>query len=165
MGDGKIKGNLISKEPDWSIRPDENLLPPGRDSLWPELVLETGVSESLSELMKDARFWLSNSIGDMKMVLVISVNSKVPHIRYRCVVVSSTSVGRNGCVQYVYSTRHEMEQTRDATGAVVTTNGPITIHFDELFLRPPVAPEADITLDSVNLDRMARSIWNSVLKI
>src|SRR6266705_920142 len=45
--------------------------PNGAD--WPTLVFEAGVFESLQKLKNDARWWLSNSGGQVKIVLIFSV--------------------------------------------------------------------------------------------
>jgi hypothetical protein len=40
---------------------------------WPTIVLESGFSEPLSDLRKDAEWWLRNSGGDVKIVILISI--------------------------------------------------------------------------------------------
>ncbi|KAI9035161.1 uncharacterized protein KD926_004456 [Aspergillus affinis] len=45
----------------------------GRESDWPHLVIETGVSESLRELRRDTGWWLSNSEGEVLVVVVIHI--------------------------------------------------------------------------------------------
>ncbi|KAJ5893272.1 hypothetical protein N7495_004963 [Penicillium taxi] len=160
MNHGRIRGNAISKEPDWSVRP--YTLPLGHHRVWPSIVLETGVSENMNELMKDARWWLSNSKGLVNMVLVVTVDQKIPHITFRCVVITNTFARHTGITRYVCSTRHEMEQTRDANGSVVTTNGPLVFHIDELFLRTPIAPETDIIFSAQVMDRLASEVWKTL---
>jgi hypothetical protein len=41
---------------------------------WPSFVVEVGVSESLAMLRRDAAFWITNSDGRTRIVLVLSVN-------------------------------------------------------------------------------------------
>ncbi|GIK05235.1 hypothetical protein Aspvir_009339 [Aspergillus viridinutans] len=43
--------------------------PPG----WPSLVIETGVSESLTRLRQDARWWFENSEGAVRTVILLSI--------------------------------------------------------------------------------------------
>ncbi|KAI3201015.1 hypothetical protein DTO027I6_6118 [Penicillium roqueforti] len=47
-------------------------LPPG----WPTLAIETGLSESLPRLRQDALWWLSNSSGQVRNVMVISISKR-----------------------------------------------------------------------------------------
>ena len=59
------------KEPDSAYIP--TLVRP-YDDCWPTLVVEAGVSESVSGLQRDARWWLKNSEGDTNTVLLIFVS-------------------------------------------------------------------------------------------
>jgi hypothetical protein len=43
---------------------------------WPSLVIEVGVSESLAMLRRDAAFWITNSDGRTRIVIVLSVNRR-----------------------------------------------------------------------------------------
>ncbi len=43
---------------------------------WPSFVLEVGVSESLAMLRSDAAFWITNSDGRTRIVIVLSVNRR-----------------------------------------------------------------------------------------
>ncbi|KAG0643128.1 hypothetical protein HOY80DRAFT_947424 [Tuber brumale] len=62
-----------SKEGDQGIVPS-NRKPPNN---WPTLVLEVGDSESLPFLEKDAKWWLENSGGKTKFVILIKI-TKAP---------------------------------------------------------------------------------------
>ena len=63
-----------------SKMPDECLYPPSRRPEhgqlrpWPSFVIETGVFESLPRLRMDATWWFANSCGDVRIVLVVSIN-------------------------------------------------------------------------------------------
>lgn len=62
-----------------SKMPDECLYPPTRrpehnqPRHWPTFVIETGVSESLPRLRTDAAWWSSNSCGEVRIVLLVSI--------------------------------------------------------------------------------------------
>jgi hypothetical protein len=62
-------------------QPDNTFVPPSRcatpvDAIgWPTLVIETGLSESLSQLRAEAAKWFVESNGDVRIVLVISMNA------------------------------------------------------------------------------------------
>jgi hypothetical protein len=61
-----------SKEADVSYIP---LSRPSEDN-WPSLVVEVGVSESLAMLRKDAAFWIANSDGKTRIVIVLNINRR-----------------------------------------------------------------------------------------
>ncbi len=61
-----------SKEADVGYKPDSR---PMIDD-WPSFVIEVGVSESLAMLRRDAAFWISNSDGRTRIVIVLSVNQR-----------------------------------------------------------------------------------------
>ncbi len=61
-----------SKEADFGYKPRSR---PMEDD-WPSFVLEVGVSESLAMLRRDAAFWITNSDGRTRIVIVLSVNRR-----------------------------------------------------------------------------------------
>ena len=58
-----------SKEPDKAFRPSTRVL----ETDWPSFVIEVGVSESLSQLGTDAHFWLNQSGGKTRIVILLAV--------------------------------------------------------------------------------------------
>ena len=70
--------NGSAKQPDCQFL--SKRLPRARTKKWPSVVVETGFSESPSKLMSDARFWLSESSGDVQMVITIKIGRSSPHI-------------------------------------------------------------------------------------
>ena len=73
------KGNGSQKEADCSWKPWKSR--PLRTD-WPTLIIECGVSKSRDRLVADAHWWLENSGGQVKIVLVISfsVSKKEIHL-------------------------------------------------------------------------------------
>ncbi len=61
-----------SKEADVSYKPRSCR----RKHDWPSFVIEVGVSESLAMLRTDAAFWITNSDGRTRIVIVLSVNRR-----------------------------------------------------------------------------------------
>jgi hypothetical protein len=61
-----------SKEADIGYKPHSR---PMIDD-WPSFVIEVGVSESLAMLRKDAAFWITNSDGRTRIVIVLSINRR-----------------------------------------------------------------------------------------
>ncbi|PWW77948.1 hypothetical protein C7212DRAFT_37621, partial [Tuber magnatum] len=77
MGATRIQGVASQKEVDAAFKPP-TLRP--LSTHWPTLVFECGVSESLEQLRVDGHWWLENSSGEVKIVLLISVNKKARRI-------------------------------------------------------------------------------------
>jgi hypothetical protein len=76
VGSGRFKsprGN--SKEGDTCYVPEARSPRGGHNWPWPSLVLEAGVSESLPQLRADAAWWFSNSDGDVKITILIGVDT------------------------------------------------------------------------------------------
>src|SRR5277367_3556778 len=70
IGAETYKPALMSKEGDSAFKPG-SIRP--LDTDWPTIVIESGWSESLTKLREDARRWLENSGGEVKIVLLISI--------------------------------------------------------------------------------------------
>jgi hypothetical protein len=139
-------------------------LPPG----WPTLVIETGLSESLLQLRQDARWWLINSSGDVRIVLVVSISKRKDrvfiekwqlappncpspltraHIQTLCQQSSDILplIQQHAVSQQAYCA-HEVEITaNNVTGA------PLTLPFVEVYDRPPAQGEGDIVLTAQDL--------------
>jgi hypothetical protein len=64
----RYRGRNSSKEADSAFRP-KSFQPNKTD--WPTTVIETGFSESPSHLRFDARWWLTESRGDVKIAIII----------------------------------------------------------------------------------------------
>ena len=58
-----------SKEPDAALRPSTRVLAAD----WPSVAIEVGVSESLSQLRTDAQFWLTQSGGQTRIVILLAI--------------------------------------------------------------------------------------------
>lgn len=67
----KTSGSRIQR-PDTAYRPMD--FPAGRSDKWPSIIIETGYSEGKRKLVDHARWWLTESRGDVKNVLTISVH-------------------------------------------------------------------------------------------
>ena len=71
-GVGRSTGRLCSKEADATFFPGHPAA--GVSVSWPSLVLEVGLSESLSQLRTDAHWWYANSHHQTQLVILISAN-------------------------------------------------------------------------------------------
>src|SRR5256714_5693847 len=73
LGATKFQVRRASKEGDTAFKP---LSMRPREADWPTIVIEAGWSESLRKLRLDAGFWLEDSGGDVKIVLLISIGRR-----------------------------------------------------------------------------------------
>jgi hypothetical protein len=60
IGAARVDDHPFKKEPDESWIPCT--LPAGRTDKWPSLVVESGFSETLRQLQRDAEWWLCRSV-------------------------------------------------------------------------------------------------------
>jgi hypothetical protein len=72
-GAARFTGRMCDKEADASFVPGRTPAH-GVPAQWPSLVVEVGLSESLSQLRTDARWWYSNSNQKTQLVVLISAN-------------------------------------------------------------------------------------------
>lgn len=140
--------NGSAKQPDCQFLP--NRLPRARTNKWPSVVLETGFSESPSKLRSDARFWLLESNGDVRMVITIKISRSSPNIVLESWEFVSNRVERQQAVTI----------SKGENNHVYLNGDPLIISFDKLFLRPPSIPrETNISIDDAILKKIARNIW------
>ncbi|KAE9393753.1 hypothetical protein BT96DRAFT_978808 [Gymnopus androsaceus JB14] len=66
-GDGKQQYQRAGKEPDWSGYPC------GRRNKLPSVIIEVGVSESMTELERDAKEWLTKFGNQVLTVIIVKV--------------------------------------------------------------------------------------------
>lgn len=122
------------------------------ESDWPTLVVECGVSENIRELRADSNWWLTNSTGDVKIVMLVSVNleGRTLAIEKRQLVADSTSA----------STRIDISW--DVTGTDFVVSDSLTIEFESILLRPPVLPEEDLVFTRQDLEKLAKAILSGL---
>ncbi|KAL5357660.1 hypothetical protein BJX96DRAFT_163225 [Aspergillus floccosus] len=72
-GSATYPGPTQSQKEGDSTRTNTQLRPQGG---WPHFVIEAGVSESMPRLRADAAWWFSNSNGDVRLVLLIKVDTQ-----------------------------------------------------------------------------------------
>ncbi|EFR05554.1 hypothetical protein MGYG_08570 [Nannizzia gypsea CBS 118893] len=137
------------KEPDYAVRPLN--LPVGRTPKWPTLVIETGKSQSHSDLDRVARRWIQKSSGDVKMVLTVKVSrTKLTVQRY----------GRSGITRAAVLQTITVEK-RGQKSPVHIAGGPLIIPFTDLFLRTAVRNQADIIFNNAELEEWAKFVWET----
>jgi hypothetical protein len=70
MGATRFNGATSQKEADMALVPRNR----NRCQDWPLIVIEVGVAESLSALKSDAHFWIANSGGLTRVVILIAID-------------------------------------------------------------------------------------------
>ena len=143
--------SLGAKEPDQAWRPHR--LPSNRSRDWPSVVVEVAYSENESKLGSSVRFWMRASGGDVKVVLTLRIHRREPKIRIEKWVNGSNN------------NRHRLDQTvtisKENRNRIIISDAPVTIDFEELFLRPATIPrEKSIELDDEKLEYLATEIWD-----
>ncbi|KXG45557.1 uncharacterized protein PGRI_033240 [Penicillium griseofulvum] len=124
------------KQADQGFLPPSRRPPiPGSSPGWPTLAIETGLSESLSQLRHNARWWFSNSSGEVRIVLVISISKRKDRVSIEKWQLASTNRPRS------LTCAHEVAITANGV-----TGAPLTITFVALYDRPPAHGEGDIVL-------------------
>jgi hypothetical protein len=167
-------------------QPDNGFVPPSRCATmanlgWPTLVIETGVSESLTQLRADAAKWFKDSSGDVRIVLVIAIrNNRVdiekwqlapvgapvpltrPYITSLCNQRSNMPplVPQRPAIQQPYCAQEIVITRPPAQGLPVTVTGaPLILPFHALYDRAPGRRERDIIITSGGCNDITRRLW------
>ncbi|CRL24597.1 unnamed protein product [Penicillium camemberti] len=159
-GTHSVRGRYCEKQADESWLPIQPI--PGRSTKWPTVTVEVDVSESYPKLKADAEWWLMNSRGDVKLVIIVSVNRKTPKIKFETVTLTPATL-RLQRPRNVPTIRQSITTSRDPErpDATITVSPPVplTIQFEELFCRQPVPPEHNIDLSPDQLREISRQVW------
>jgi hypothetical protein len=149
VGAGRLKGRSVSKEGDMAWKPAP-LRPNEND--FPTLVIEAGVSESLPKLRADARWWLSNSRGQVNIVLVMVVKEGPREIQIERWESRPSPIPTP--IQII---------TIDSNNV---TGAPLTLDFHLIFLRPinpnATPAENDIVFTAQDLRNWANIFWRGM---
>ncbi|RPA88756.1 hypothetical protein L873DRAFT_1824083, partial [Choiromyces venosus 120613-1] len=190
MGLGhELRDGIASrKELDTAFKPSSRPL----ESNWPTVVFECGVSESLKHLTVDSRWWLDNSAGVVKIVLLFSISkaARSIHIEKWEMLTVQNPHGTPANL-HPFVTRLTKVHEVDIAGPValapvalapaehapaaptptvpalagpapVVTRAPLTLDFDKIFLRQPYQGEGNIILTAQHLGRYASDVWRFI---
>nr|XP_001389465.2 hypothetical protein ANI_1_2980014 [Aspergillus niger CBS 513.88] len=160
------------KQPDCCLFPPTRL-PLGGLEEWPTLVIETGVSESLAKLRRDATWWFQNSSGDTRIVLLLSIDSGSRTLRIEKwqLVPSGRSVTRlfieqlrqqHSLIPPLAQQPASMQTAFCVQEVVITPEAvmgqPLVIPFRALLDRQPTGDERDIVIDNEGFREISRFI-------
>jgi hypothetical protein len=160
MGATTYRGTSTSKEADACFKPVA--FRPNRLD-WPTLVFEVGVSESLRKLRNDARWWLANSGGLVRIVLIFHINRGSRTIlikKWECTPATITPANRSNRPPAQIPTQIQTI-TIDQNGVAGTL--PFVLHFQKLLLRQPIPPEQDVTYTAQDFQSLANDMWAALL--
>lgn len=184
-GSETIKQPPYAKEADSAWGPRRQI--PGRDDKWPTLVLEVGLSENLRRLHIDLKWWFSNSRGQVKVVLVVSIQRKEPKMvlerwelqRRRTHSYPLRSLGgipKEGTGQNnqgdndnqgpeVPTMVQKITYTLDPSSRTMTsTGGPLVIPFHKIFLKntTPYSIQGDFAFTAAAFEQeVAMEVWEA----
>ncbi|KAG0638561.1 hypothetical protein HOY80DRAFT_1077603 [Tuber brumale] len=150
-----FRGRSSSKEADAAFKPVSHTL----KTDWLTLVFECGVTESYTHLKADAHWWLENSSGSVKIVLLflISESKKSIHLEQweRITLPDLNSIQDNSSLVTTRPTKTQQVNIIESTA----TGPPFIFDFNKIFLRQPVDGEGNIIFSTHDLERYARKVW------
>lgn len=151
-------GEAKKKRADESFEPVT--LPFGRDRKWPSLVLEVAYTETRAKIEKDMRFWLEESDGAVKTAITASVHQRTGDIILEEWQMKRQPTKNNPQGMAPFHTQYmRISRPRGQEEAKVTGD-PLTIEFENLFLRPPTGlQEKNIVITADDLKEMAELVW------
>lgn len=159
-------GFTTSKEGDSTYKPKCRA---GKGT-WPTLVFEAGLSETLSKLRTDADWWLTNSKGQVKIAIVVSIKpaQKSLWIEKWCLQPRTPAMPATRANPPQVATKmQELTITKNPpiltppgnTATYAVTGAPLILEFAKLLLRAPVPPEGDVIFTIADLQAWADEFW------
>ena len=152
IGKAEMQTAARIKKPDAQFAP--RVLPAGRSRDWPSMVMEAGYEDSGKLLEGDAKWWIEESKGDVRIALTISVDRWRPEIVIQQWGPRPLAMGNVSQAEaqqrVVISTEHGQSE--------VNVTGSLALPFNELFLRPPAQGETDIVFADADLKLLGRTI-------
>jgi hypothetical protein len=129
IGAGRFSGMLSSKEGDTSFKP-RSLRP--QQNGWPTIVIEAGLSESRNRLRTDAAWWLTNSHGEVNIIILIVIMKSTQFLRLEKWCAVGGPVTRANPNRKMVN---ELEITPiPGTPGYAVTGAPLVLEFEKIFL-------------------------------
>ena len=137
---------------------------------WPTLIIESGDSETLSELHRDMRWWFAASQHQVKIVVLVKFDHRQEAILLERweeepanLRLGATTTRQAAVLQPVI--RQQINITQNATTSPVSyhvTRGALVLPFHLLFLRAPGPQEHDVIFSIQDLQEYAEVVWGMV---
>jgi len=164
MGATTYRGTLGKKEADASLRP--NRARP-KETDWPSVILEGALSDTAQRLIVDGKWWIENSDGAVKMVLLFFVNVKAKTIRIEMwkknTIENPQQTRGHGEEEVTGPTR---KKTLNITSTVIT-GAPFKLQFRDIFLRRPKEElgEANYHITEQDMREFYNKVWPASLDV
>ena len=130
---------------------------------WPTVVFGGGISESLERMRVDSRWWLENSLGGVKIVILISISKserKIHIEQWEMLAALNQRITQAHPHPIREVTKiHEL----DIIGGVAT-GAPLTLDFEKIYRRPPGPGEGNIVYTAQDLEERADIIWSDYIE-
>jgi hypothetical protein len=163
LGGARFIGSSCSKEGDTCFKPCSR----NHKGDLPTIVIEAGLSESLAKLRCDANWWLEHpgrNGGKVMIVLIFLIKPKDKSLRIEkwqnspapARPITRANPGPPNLNPIPTSIQQITITPNRVTGA------PLVLHFENIFLRQPIAPETDITFTANELAAFETYFWNGV---
>jgi hypothetical protein len=119
------------------------------DRKWPSIVVEVVWSEPRGKLIRDVKFWLSQSYGKVNIILTITVS--------KCGNISIEQWKTRGATPVPVQT---IEITRTPPPKCERVQGSMRLAFEDIHLRPKGKNDTDFIISHRDMEIMARQIWD-----
>ena len=145
-----------SKEADMALRPSTRVL----ETDWPSVVIEVGVSESLPQLRTDTHFWLTQSGGQTRIVILLSVKKATRVMKIeRWEHTLRTRLTRRPSPRYNPTKMQAL--TLQANGQL--SGGPLLIPASKVYdMLPPGLGPNDFTFTGQVLAQYIQEYWGAL---
>ena len=141
-----------------------------RDSCWPTIVIEAGVSETLNMLRRTMEWWFATSDHQVKIVLLVKIVPSERTIFLEKWIEAPVHEPREGAITRAAArVRPNLDQVIVLSNPTmsydpatfVVHRGALRLEFDLLFLRQPDFGESDIILGIETLREYAAMVWSA----
>ncbi|OJJ44485.1 hypothetical protein ASPZODRAFT_18675 [Penicilliopsis zonata CBS 506.65] len=159
LGHADVEAGNHTQQPDHSYQP--KVLPYGRSSKWPSVVIETGFAEQKTHLVKKTQWWIHQSEGDVRAVITISVNQKVREIILdHWHPVNRPTRGVPSRMVAESTQQVVISQGAGDDASIKVENAPFVVPFSSFFLREPLpGKEADFRWTKEQLETLGKNVW------
>jgi hypothetical protein len=145
-----------SKEADLAYRSQSR-----RGADWPTIVFESGVSESLRRLRHYPKWWLGNSGGEVKIVILILVDRAQRRLQIeKWELAPSASAFYDAPNIPPPRIPTKMQEVIIDPNAV--TGAPLVLDFEKMFLRAAIPPEGNIEWNAQELSDIGARYWSGL---
>jgi hypothetical protein len=135
------------------------------------LVFEAGVSVTHAKLRTDADWWLTNSGGEVKIVIVISIVRAAKNLLIEKCLSQARPGPATRANPRVSTKIRELTILQNPPippppGTIPTytiTGAPLILEFEKLLLRAPVPPEGDVIFTVADLQAWGDEFWSVLL--